>query len=664
MSWKIGRSQRLGSRLDDNLNASSSMKKNGLSVHESIQRGRAALVEAEDHIQKFEEYLQSTATGQGIEDGEDSMVLDVGPDDDYWINAEEKMNSSCCLDEILDTIDPIISALSNTETLSGTTDCVGQSMRDGEAKMEREEINSSVRINGDFALNEFSKNRLLHGTEPAAIAKPRSRRLFDPKNSSAARRAVVKELCVASDCKKELKQFKARPLPGGREVNNDPYALTQAARGKLNQRTVVDGDDALDDTFASSRLDASAILGNDASITTPPGNAHSNNVLQNKHKKSRISKEIYSVTTKFVAKDFVDECSSEESSSDLQGVLGLHQEIARLQAELKIRRKQCIETIHSLEDETQCSSINDIGIPALLNQLGNKAGSDERDLMQNSARDCETSFQLEDIVNTCDPLPADAKTTDNNDANENAHKRSLYMRQKAWLDKAERKKREAKEREEYDRVKDVTGKPNLNRAKASWSKAKEEHDGLVKVAREREAMIKREKTAKEKQHHVEQRKEAEDMQTLAKEHAKSAKKGIDRQMQAEYVDKLSQPTYRLKVEHPPTKKPNNADVDSQQNDQEQVVKEIRKIGREEEGAKYGTEPEHKITVSFADMDDHEFAKMIKTIQARAKKETRKPFDGSDNRAMRDVKSKEKSVYRHPSTRKKADNHFSPYQSKT
>jgi hypothetical protein len=232
------------------------------------------------------------------------------------------------------------------------------------------------------------------------------------------------------------------------------------------------------------------------------------------------------------------------------------------------------------------------------------------------------------------------------------------MRQKAWLDKVERKKRESKEREEYDKVKSVTGKPNLNRAKASWPKAKEEHDGLVETAREKEAILQRDKVERKRQQHAEQIKEAEAMQTFSEEYAKSTKKGIDRQMQAEYADKLSQPTHRAKVDHSPTNLPNNANVALSHNDQAKVVRDSRKLKRQEEVV----EPDQKITVSFADMDDNEFAKMIKTIQARAKRETRKTTTTFDNFAKRDVKSKEKSGHGHVSSKKKSGISFSPYTS--
>jgi len=667
MTRKLGKKQRLRSILDDNVDVtSSSISKNSLSVNESIQRGRAALAEAEDHIKLFEEYLQSSSASQVVED-DNNLVLDVGFDDMTWVEANAKMNSECSLDELLDTIDPIVSGLSNAGTMNGTTDLIEQLMRDGEARMKRDEMISSVRVKGDFALKGFSGEIILNDV----AAKPRPKRSFDPKQLSAARRAALKESRTISDgCKmeeNEVKQFKALPLPGGGTVNNNPYALTQAARGKVNERKRADGDDDTVDTFGHSRLDASAILGNDVSFSSIPSNAISNSSFPIKRKKSTISKDIYSAATNFVSKEFEDESFSEasDSSVDQKDVLGLHQEIARLQAELNIRRKKCLETIYSLEDETRCNSINDIGIPELQKVYGNNNEGNDRDSMQNTDQDTDEDFDMSlgddvAIVPVCADVDlegnSDYNFNSNSDENDDHRKLSMYVRQKAWLENLERKKREAKEREEHDTIKGVTGKPNLKRAKASWSKAKEEHAGLVKTAREREAMLQSEKMEKEKQQHLEQMREAEAMQALAKEHAKSAKKGINRDTQAEYVDKLSRPTHRVKVEQPLVKKPTIAYDNSRQDEHGKNEKAPR---REPE-----KDAEDKITVSFADMDDHEFAKMVKKIQARAKKETRTKISPSNNAVtMGEFKPKNKPMHRHLSARKKSDVNFSPYKSR-
>ena len=658
MTRKFGKKQRLRSILDDNVGVTSSISKNSLSVNESIQRGRAALAEAEDHIKLFEEYLQSSSASQVVEE-DNNLVLDFGFDDMNWVEASKKMNSECSLDELLDTIDPIVSGLSNAGTMNGKTDLIEQLMRDGEARMKRDNMISSVRVKGDFALKGFSGEIILNDV----TVKPRPKRSFDPKQLSAARRAAVKESrTISYGCKmeeNEVKQFKALPLPGGGIVNNNPYALTQAARGKMNERKRADGDDDTVDTFANARLDASAILGNDISFSSIPSNAIFNSPFPIKRKKSTISKDIYSAATNFVSKEFEDETFSEasDSSVDQKDVMGLHQQIARLQAELNIRRKKCLETIYSLEDETRCKSINDIGIPELQKEFGKNNDDNDRDSMQNTSQDYDMSLG-DDVANVCADLQgnSDSNLYPNSDENDNCRKLPMYVRQKAWLENIERKKREAKEREEHNTIRGVTGKPNLKQAKASWSKAKEEHAGLVKTAREREAMLQRDKMEREKQQHLEQMKEAEAMQALAREHAKSAKKGIDRGMQAEYVDKLSRPTHRVKVEQPLVKKPTIAHDNHRQDDQVKIEKEPC---REPE-----QDAEDKITVSFADMDDHEFAKMVKKIQARAKKEIRTKIATSDNvSTMGKLKPKDKSVHRNPSARKKPDINFSPYESR-
>jgi hypothetical protein len=658
MIRKFGKKQRLRSILDDNAGVTSSISKNSLSANESIQRGRAAVAEAEENIRVFEEYLQSSSASQGVED-DNNLVLDVGPDDMNWVEANEKMNSECSLDELLASIDPIVSGLSNAGAMNVTTDLVEQMMRDGEVRMKRDERISSMRVKGDFALKGFSGEIIVNDV----TVKSKPKRNFDPKQLSAARRAAVKEsrtLRYGSKMEEnEVKQFKALPLPGGGIVNNNPYALTQAARGKMNERKRADGDDNTVDTFANARLDASAILGNDISFSSIPSNAIFNSPLPIKRKQSTISKDIYSATTNFVSKEFEDEPFSEasDSSVDQKDVAGLHQQISRLQAELNDRRKKCLKTIYSLEDETRCNSINDIGIPELQKEFGKNNEGNDRDSMQNTSQNYDMSHG-DDVANVCADLQgnSDYNLYPNSDENDNHRKLPMYARQKAWLEDIERKKSVAKEREEQNIIKGLTGKPNLKQAKASWSKAKEEHAGLVKTAREREAMLQRNKMEREMQRHLQQMKEADAMQALAREHARSVKKGIDRGMQEEYVDKLSRPTHRVKVEQPLVNNPTIAHDNHRQDDQVKIEKELC---REPE-----QDAEDKITVSFADMDDHEFAKMVKKIQARATKEIRTKTATSDNVSMMGkIKPKDKSVHRNHSARKKPDINFSPYESR-
>mmetsp|Transcript_11226 Transcript_11226/g.16381 ORF Transcript_11226/g.16381 Transcript_11226/m.16381 type:complete len:122 (+) Transcript_11226:39-404(+) len=87
------------------------------------------------------------------------------------------------------------------------------------------------------------------------------------------------------------------------------------------------------------------------------------------------------------------------------------------------------------------------------------------------------------------------------------------------------------------------------------------------------------------------------------------KKGINRQLQADYVDKLSRPSNRTKTERALDKE----DPKTKTKDFVEKPDDTMQIDQEREKQK------EALNTSFADMDDKEFAKMIKKIEARAKK---------------------------------------------
>ena len=307
----------------------------------------------------------------------------------------------------------------------------------------------------------------------------------------------------------------------------------------------------------------------------------------------------------------------------------MHQQIARLKAELKIKRNQCVDTIQILEDETQCKCLEDIGIPELVKDRFHKSGGSH----DKTSDACEESSKIQ--LN----LP-----------NLNG-KDCIYTRQKIWLDKLERKKQEAKDREDNYEVKNLTGVPDLGRAKLSWAKAKQEHDGLLKSAKEKERVIQRERLKKDRQHHLTQAEEAEKIQILAKEKAKAVKRGVDRELQAEFVDKLSRPIHRISSKRP-TKQPSP----------EKAPAELDKPA-----ALNKNEGEEDKTASFADMNDKEFAKMIKKIQARAKKESKKKYNNMNGeRSLKGDegrKDKSSSMVNATSVKKKRNTAYSPYKSR-
>ena len=186
----------------------------------------------------------------------------------------------------------------------------------------------------------------------------------------------------------------------------------------------------------------------------------------------------------------------------------------------------------------------------------------------------------------------------------------------------------------------VTGRPDLRLAKRSWSKAKMEHDGNLEISKKKDEQIQRENNEKERQNHWKQVKEAEEIKRVATEQAKVAKKSIDRKVQSEYVDKLSRPNKRVEPKHTPAEQDKNVTQEKFQTNEKSHDKNnfntISDERREE------TRPTTPAQPSFADMDDDEFAKMIKKVQARAKKELRRSTivkQGKVRRTSKDEKAK-------------------------
>jgi hypothetical protein len=421
------------------------------SVDESIQRGKAAVAEAESHIQMFEEYLRSSiqskdAFERSIASTNSGTAMMHSPDNSNNLDTCVEINSVMGDDYILD--DPIISRLSlpPSPVLEDCTDKISMIdalIKSGEKRMKRDEVISSARVQGGIKLGassyspksmsmnmnmnmNMSTNMNMNtainmGTSKShnanKLVQPKSkpthkRKLklkFDPNNLLAARRAMVKEARAAdkkdsSQEKQSMTSFKARSLPGGVQAKHNLHALTKAAIGKMNTNPLKSqvsrsGFHANDE----HKLDASVVLENDPISSASTRKSRS----PKRRKKSKVRKDIYAATTNWVAQDFQSNVDEEGASSNSeedcdQDLIGLHQQVARLKAELDFKRKQCSESIEALEEETQCKNISDVGIPELervfreITEMSVKpntfASMDESN--PNTAKDCRKKIRI------------------------------------------------------------------------------------------------------------------------------------------------------------------------------------------------------------------------------------------------------------------------------
>ena len=571
--------------------------KDGSSVDNAIQRGKVALAEAEDHIRVFEEYLQASLGH--VEESEKDKTLDVGVEDKYWDAAEEKINSGCTLDEILETMDPIVNILAREENdFDQKEEIIKKDILHSKTfQTNRDNIIDSSIDGLHFAPMGLKEARLLLRIDKKQPNKRKAIREFDPSRLSVNQRAMRKDMFKKPTCdvSEELKQFKARPLPGGVFVRNDLYALTKAAEGKMSNKKIDSSRDDVSIKSCQNRLDASVLLNNSNMNMVDIRIDDSNDHVQNGVKRYKLSKEIYEATTKVIEQDFEDDSSSFCTIQEDNDVSDLHKQISKLHAELQLKKKQCIRTIHAIEDETKCRTISETKIDKF--QQGENAS------VETTMDDATSVYSL-----NCSSIGS-------------ASRKSLYKRQKEWLENLERKKIEQRTSNQSQELIQVTGRPDLRLAKRSWSKAKMEHDGILEISKKKDEQIQREKNEKERQNRLKQVKEAEEIKRVATEQVKVAKKSIDRRVQSEYVDKLSRPNKRVESKHVPTEQDSEL---TQKNSQTKVKgHEKNNFSTILDERREETRPTTPAQPSFADMDDDEFAKMIKKVQARAKKELRR-----------------------------------------
>jgi hypothetical protein len=795
-------------------------------VGKSIQRGRNALSQAEGHIKMFEEYLQSStklllsrekskvSNASSIMDDEMSdnvlstrrgskLFHAVKDDDDLFIMMNGDIAGQSSIENDEDTnVDFTNAGSFFTTTLSeleysgeddnnssSSTDILDELVKNCEFRRMQDEGIMAVSSVPDIKEKHYGLAEQQFTPSGMVFTGPRPKRLFDPIRLSAHQRTgsnrVEKHKMGNKSVEQEemYKPFKARPLPGGHFVNNDPYAMTKAALEKVKDKESMGAEGGTTSrshhshnksrTTSSSLMaskhtkqviDASVILGSTTSSSTmknsiPFLSSEDNDVLveqrehrqqerrtPNRMKESRVGKDIYDATTRLISQEFenvkslpdeqIEEKSFYNADHDIvqdeEDILSLHQQIAKLQAELRQRRRKCFETIHVLEDETQCKSLKDIGIPEFQKIIGQ--GQQQEESSSGGAKDPNINVFNESSLADNDegpmrrmghhppstPAPTEMSLSvissstcaDNNGVQEELHlqqrqkQQSLYLRQKGWLDDLDRKRKEAKDREIQELLRDITGKPNLIVTHSSWSKAKGQHDLLVQMAKKREEIKKQKKLEKENAlRHLLHLKEMEKVQEekasnstlisgdpttsadggdkiLQSHQNNKKKKVIDPQKQADYFNKLSQPLKRFK----PGERPSSSSADmksdsirlsavedkegkqcdsllltakeaycSSKNAGSSSTKTTKKSNRttsrsiNNNGNNNDVTPNDKITISFADMDDNEFAKVIQRIlEQNAKKEAARQKKARNIRKAAEACNKSTNLLPHSS----------------
>ncbi len=591
---------------------------NSDSVSKSIVRGRAALAEAENHIKMFEDFLENSLKkdkSYGFQMNEYVAEEEISPsqsvvflDEPYDSSPGDLVYSTVKSPKVINDMDDVLSM-----------SLINEMMKEGERRQQRDNAIMAARCEG----NNFLKSTTRKQNDREKV-KSLKKRNFDPRNLSVAKRAIVKTAITAQEIAhneaemKKKSQFKARPLPGGNFVKNDPYALTKAALGKVSRGHISDSSML---PSQNTRLDASLLLNRSQSHSCPRiCSEHSRiDIAKPQHrmrKHETMKKAVYdqiSETIETMYNEDLNQSDEEVSSEDEQHLATLHQQISKLQAELNIKRIQCIKTIEEIDKYSPESypelfdRENDLS-NAITDNIGEKVSNSEwcEDNGEKSLIYEENELQA-NALNSKKPDHVKIQYRKNNKKGKRSS--SLYDRHCLWLKMREEKRMEAKSREEKELVKDVTGKPNLHGAKKSWIKAKQQHDGLMKSIEMKDVLRKAEKDEKERQLRQKHVTEIERLQILAKEKNREGKCGIDKRKQSEYIDKLARPNSRLKVES----KVKVQEISKEKLNEPTTEKETK------ESTNSVKEENTGVNLSFADMDDKEFSKMIRKLKAKASK---------------------------------------------
>ena len=569
------------------------------SVSNSIIRGKIALQEAEDHIKLFEDFIQM----QSIPNESDHLT---------------KYNSIDC--QIRDHSFHESDNSSKTDELSGIYQHVSNEAEFGliydMARTRKECERRNKDIQNDILYvqeREFSIGSLeTDMTKSTQELNLKRKRPFDPNNLAVARRALVKTAAFDEDVilqeteQREKAKFRARPLPGGNYVKNDPYALTKAALGKVSEKGLSSNNILHRSVINNKRKDASELLNGSLQLSQSMSPSQKN-VEKNKTNRNSKAAMAYDVISNMViatSKEDVGD-SSDLSSQEEQDLGALYQQISKLHAELSFKRIQCIETIQQIETEDVESLVSDNHNTCINSKVEDARGHPEQVSCNDSKEDQSESFE----VTSCKNHSIKTKRAQ---LSNSQCPMTLYDRHNMWLKRIENKRKEAKDREEEELIRDVTGKPNLQGAKKSWARAKQQHDGIMKSLMALETSKKNERDEKERLLREKHVAEIERLKSLSKDKTKRKRRGIDKHMQANHFDKLSRPRVIQNKYVNEAKRDNHI----------YVIEEQQSLNKDSIKTK-------ESDLSFADMNDKEFARMIRKLKAKAGRGERTMF-GGDN----------------------------------
>eukprot|EP00562_Extubocellulus_spinifer_P025756 CAMPEP_0178666686 /NCGR_PEP_ID=MMETSP0698-20121128/30624_1 /TAXON_ID=265572 /ORGANISM="Extubocellulus spinifer, Strain CCMP396" /LENGTH=916 /DNA_ID=CAMNT_0020310093 /DNA_START=501 /DNA_END=3248 /DNA_ORIENTATION=+ len=336
---------------------------------------------------------------------------------------------------------------------------------------------------------------------------------------------------------------------------------------------------------------------------------------------SRIHNEMNGAIVPFDP-DLADDNDDMSIASDGSDMPTLLQEVGRLGAQLKQRQAACERTLDEIEALDNLDNIDYIDLSDVPKHRS-KTLSTPLAMAISPPKSPEYSAASPRKNGACTTRPA-----------VQAHRDSLYRRQEKWVSALEKKLDDARLEKADEIMSNITGKPRLVSTGDSWQKAKAAHDAAARRAREdyerkmkaedsREAIISEQKLQVTRQG---EREAAKTKQEINKQTI------VDKKRQIEYAERLARPRRIVATS------PSMSSVQKQQGNE---------TGKGYDGMEFGTweglsctstsslplhnpsggsagSPEasdsssapgqqsHN-TKSFADMDDKEFANVMRRL---------------------------------------------------
>lgn len=581
-------------------------------VSETIERGRATLTEAEEHVRRYESCLEDDFQSDPSPLNITRSLKNSAKKPKSPTHSNKKMcdSSSCSpMPSLLSqpitehSLDVALKSSTTKETKSSEIEKILESIN--KDTVIPQQYNKQLLFHKQFMLRKLQNLDFMQESEKI-VTQPKLTENFDPLKFAAAQRSNAKAEKVAeatinadADAMK-MTIFKARPLPGGTIIKNDPYALTKSASIKRNLTINRKGETTKDRSNSSLN----------GSIT-----------LQEKKpfQESSRRKQIYHAITKTVMQELVMKSVEEDSSSeDETDLSNLRQNIAKLKADLKLKCNQCIKTIGLIDD-------------------GSPSGNDIFSHL-------DIKEQIQDNNDKHNRLvPGDDESQCTN---------SLYIRHQNWLEMCQKRRISTKALHEEEQQIHLTGMPDIAIAKKSWSKAKSEHLESMEKALIKEKKYKDEKEKKDKIFEEMNKRELDAIQMQVKRKRRCVEKST-RKRQVNIIDSkirtnesgntggdlLKRVEYKENDEKVKNKakKINFIDKESLPFDSYIINSSMEKNDVDNKERAYTLSPlKESDDVSFskiepgicclADLDDREFSKLVNELSIKSRKSGQKKFD--------------------------------------